>query len=129
MHTLRPIFLLILLPLLASCAGNQPGRDPAPPVAGEPISLTVVNDADGPVDVFYYWESRTPRARLGTVAVGRSGEFKVPWVTGRLLVLFESPVMSTPATSNALPLSESERPEALTVRIDWRYRAILEVVK
>ncbi len=129
MKILRRCVVIMLATFLTACAGTQPGGGEAAPISGDQIKVTVVNESDGPVDVFYHWESRTNRARLGTVAIGRSADFGVPWVSGRLRILFESPVHTTAITSNALELSESNRPDELSVRLDWRYRAILEIKK
>ena len=125
----RRSIVIMLVAFLSACAGAQPGGEETAPVSGNQIKLTVVNESDGPVDVYYLWEDRTTRARLGTVAIGRSSDFGVPWVTGRLRILFESPVATTSVTSNVLYLSEANRPEELEVRLDWRYRAILEIKK
>ena len=125
----RRSIVIMLVAFLSACAGTQSSGEETTPVSGNQIKVTVVNESDGPVDVFYHWESRTNRARLGTVAIGRSADFGVPWVTGRLRILFESPVAARPITSNALELSEGDRPDELLVRLDWRYRAILEIKK
>ena len=120
---------IMLAAFLPACAGTQAGGGEAAPVSGNQIKLTVVNESDGPVDVYYLWEDRTTRARLGTVAIGRSADFGVPWVTGRLRILFESPVATTSITSNVLQLSDANRPDELLVLLDWRYRAVLEIKK
>jgi len=112
---------------LSACAGTSSGEGGPTPIEGDQIRVTVVNESDGPVDVYYIWEHRTNRARLGSVSIGRQDEFGVPWVTGRLRIVFESPVITRTITSNALPLSEANRGDELFVRLDWRYRAILEI--
>ena len=112
---------------LTSCAGTQSGQEAAAPISEDQIRLTVVNGFDGPVDVYYLWENRSSRARLGSVSIGREADFGVPWVGGYLRVTFESSLLDRTVTSNALELSQATPNVDLIVTINWSSHAILKI--
>jgi hypothetical protein len=112
---------------LLGCAAGQAGVATPGPIGEDEIKLTVVNESDGLLDVFYIWENRSSRARLGSVSVGRTADFGVPFVTGLLRITCDSPISARTITSNALELSDANRDAELIVTVNWRFDALLEV--
>ena len=112
---------------LCGCAAGQTGGRTPDAVGTDEIRLTVVNETDGPLEVFYVWESRSSRSRLGSVSVGRTADYNIPFVMGYLRVIGESPISTRTISSNALDVSEANRNDELVVTVNWRFEALLTV--